>query len=139
MIIDVDRFKQVNDNHGHDAGDLALRDIAALLCGNIREVDVSGRWGGEEFMIICPETDLPHGLRLGERLRSLIENSCFGEICSVTASFGIAAFSEFRELEAILKAADNRLYQAKENGRNRVEPAVPSDDLGLSDSCGPAD
>lgn len=128
IMFDVDKFKAVNDTYGHDVGDLVLQTIAARAGESIRDVDVLGRVGGEEFAIILPQTDLEAGLKVAEKLRAAMERSTAslpdgGEI-DFTVSLGVAGYSEHREtLEAIIKAADTALYRAKENGRNRVEVA----------------
>ncbi|HKK47717.1 MAG TPA: GGDEF domain-containing protein [Alkalispirochaeta sp.] len=121
IIVDIDHFKLVNDSRGHHTGDLVLQDIAGVLADNVREVDTCGRWGGEEFLIICPETDLDHARALAERLRSLVEARPAGNHPPVTASFGVAASREARDAEDLIRIADDRLYLAKELGRNRVE------------------
>ena len=118
--MDVDHFKRINDNHGHHTGDLILREIGKILCNNIREVDTCGRWGGEEFLVICPETDLHHARLLAERLRILIMEAYERRKPIVTASFGVATSEETQKLDTVLTLADDRLYQAKELGRNRV-------------------
>lgn len=120
ITMDIDFFKRINDSYGHDAGDMVLQEIAAILKENIREVDICGRWGGEEFLIICPETDMFHASQIAERLRYLIMANPFQGQKVITASFGIASSEEFRDLEQILKASDTRLYEAKLRGRNRV-------------------
>ncbi|WP_319476835.1 GGDEF domain-containing protein [Marispirochaeta aestuarii] len=121
IILDIDHFKHINDTFGHHLGDIVLRQISAILSGNIREVDTCGRWGGEEFLIICPEADVPHAEGIAGRLRLLIGEYKFQHNKKVTASFGIASFREFPDLDSLLKIADMRLYQAKLNGRNRVD------------------
>lgn len=120
IIMDVDHFKRINDNHGHHTGDRILREIGKILCNNIREVDTCGRWGGEEFLVICPETDLHHARLLAERLRILIMEAYERPKPIVTASFGVATSEETQKLDTVLTLADDRLYQAKELGRNRV-------------------
>ncbi len=125
IMLDIDYFKKINDTYGHAAGDDVLESLANTLRDQVREVDIIGRLGGEEFAIILPETKLTDAFLMAERLRVAIENikvsSEKGNI-NVTASFGISVYSqESASLEDILNKADDSLYQAKRNGRNRVE------------------
>jgi diguanylate cyclase (GGDEF)-like protein len=120
IIVDIDHFKLVNDNRGHHAGDAVLKEIADVLAGSVREVDTCGRWGGEEFLIICPETDLTHATSLAERLRGLVESARYEQDASMTASFGVASSREAADAEDLIRVADARLYRAKDQGRNRV-------------------
>ncbi|MFO8041914.1 MAG: GGDEF domain-containing protein [Alkalispirochaeta sp.] len=123
ILVDIDHFKLVNDNRGHHAGDVVLREIAGVLANSVREVDTCGRWGGEEFLIICPETDLVHAQALAERLRGIVEARSAGDDAPVTASFGVASSQEATDAENLIRIADDRLYLAKERGRNRVVSA----------------
>jgi diguanylate cyclase (GGDEF)-like protein len=124
VLADLDDFKQVNDLYGHAAGDDVLTAFAEALRSTVRESDVAGRWGGEEFALVLPGTDAAGGARLAERARAAIQASQVempnGDLCSVTASFGVAAFPDSRELVEILAAADAALYEAKNAGKNRV-------------------
>ena len=124
VLADLDDFKQVNDRYGHAAGDEVLTAFADALRSTVRESDVAGRWGGEEFALLLPGTDAAGGAHLAERARAAIEARQVrmpnGDLCSVTASFGVAAFPEARELGEILAAADTALYEAKNAGKNRV-------------------
>src|SRR3954452_17624049 len=124
VFADLDDFKQVNDRYGHAAGDEVLKAFAGALRKTARESDVAGRWGGEEFALVLPGTDAAGGARLAERARAAIEARQVempnGDLCSVTASFGVAAFPEYRELDDLLAAADTALYEAKDAGKNRV-------------------
>jgi diguanylate cyclase (GGDEF)-like protein len=124
VLADLDDFKQVNDHYGHAAGDEVLKAFAGALRKTVRESDVAGRWGGEEFALVLPGTDAEGGARLAERARAAIEARQVkmpnGDLCSVTASFGVAAYPESRELSEILAAADSALYAAKGAGKNRV-------------------
>jgi two-component system cell cycle response regulator len=120
-MLDVDRFKLVNDTHGHDAGDVALRIIAGALREEVRGVDTAARYGGEEFAVILPQANLEGALLVAERLRARIEKTEMPGIGPVTASFGVATFpphASSREL--LVTTADRALYQAKRTGRNRV-------------------
>lgn len=125
MMIDVDNFKRINDNFGHLAGDAVLRQVARLLTGRLRGGDVMGRYGGEEFCVIAPDTDIEGALTLAESLREIISFKPIavehGEL-PVTVSIGIAhcPAGPARELKQILLEADAALYAAKEGGRDRV-------------------
>lgn len=130
VLADLDDFKQVNDRYGHAAGDEVLKAFAVALRETVRESDVAGRWGGEEFALVLPGTDAAGGARLAERARAAIEAQPVklpnGELCSVTASFGVASFPESPELGEILAAADSALYAAKAEGKNRVVVSAES-------------
>jgi two-component system cell cycle response regulator len=126
LVLDIDHFKSINDAHGHDAGDTVLREFAARLRRNIRGIDLACRLGGEEFVVVMPDTDRGKAYLVGERLRQCIASSPFysGERSGgleVTASVGVAAL-EFPDdtPDLILKRADQALYCAKRDGRNRV-------------------
>jgi len=121
ILFDLDHFKKVNDNYGHQVGDKVLKEISKILLNSIRKVDYFGRWGGEEFLIILPETNLQAAEKLAERLRGNIEQSSFSKVDNLTSSFGVASYSEEKGIEDIIQAADQALYRAKEKGRNRVE------------------
>lgn len=124
IMYDLDHFKRINDTHGHDAGDHVLQTVARLATENIRSIDTAGRWGGEEFMVLLPESALAAAGQTAEKLRQVIEQHSFGKIGTVTASFGISEFCEQDDLNALLKRVDDALYQAKNNGRNRVEAVI---------------
>lgn len=130
VLADLDDFKQVNDQYGHAVGDEVLKAFAVALRKTVRESDVAGRWGGEEFALVLPGTDAAGGARLAERARAAIEAHQVkmqnGDRCSVTASFGVASFPESQELGEILAAADSALYAAKGQGKNRVVVAAES-------------
>ena len=125
MIFDLDSFKNVNDAYGHLAGDIVLKKVASTCLEELRTTDSVGRFGGEEFVILMPETDLEKGRQLAERLRSIIEDLTFEGLpddVRITASFGLV--SNFNHdsvsLERLLREADHALYQAKNTGRNRI-------------------
>jgi len=126
VLLDVDNFKRVNDEHGHLAGDAALREVSARLARALRTEDVIGRYGGEEFLIVARDIQLGQGAQLAERLRALLTASpvVFEETrIPVSASFGVASLAccgAERDVEALLGLADARLYEAKRAGRNRV-------------------
>jgi len=120
ILLDIDHFKRVNDTHGHQAGDRILVEIAVLLQTSSRETDIVGRWGGEEFMIICPHTDESGARSLAESLRRAIEDHDFPAIGRQSASFGIASYRTGDHPNDLVARADRALYSAKNAGRNRV-------------------
>ena len=126
LVADIDHFKQVNDRFGHDAGDMVLREFAARLKRNTRGIDLACRLGGEEFVVIMPDTDLQRACLVGERLRSGTAGELFkigqaGPAIPVTASVGVAALEMVEDTpETMFKRADQALYSAKRSGRNRV-------------------
>ena len=128
LVLDIDYFKSVNDSHGHDAGDDVLREFALRVRKSIRNIDLACRYGGEEFVIVMPETDMGVATMVAERLRRLIANEPFviqqgRRQLDVTISIGIAALANPEDTAAaILKRADQALYRAKRDGRNRVVP-----------------
>jgi len=124
VITDVDKFKMVNDQFGHQAGDLVLVTIADILRRTVRRTDVLGRWGGEEFMVICPNTNTLGAAALAEHLREAISRQDITLVGRKTCSFGVAEWDGKESLDTWAARADAALYRAKENGRNRVEVAV---------------
>jgi len=120
IIFDVDHFKKVNDIYGHQAGDQVLLNLALLVSGNIRNIDIFARWGGEEFAILATNCDTKCPTNLAEKLRKLIEDYNFSGIGQVTCSFGVAEYRAGDDEESLVKRADNNLYRAKEKGRNCV-------------------
>ncbi|MGE5387132.1 MAG: GGDEF domain-containing protein, partial [Betaproteobacteria bacterium] len=127
LMVDIDHFKAVNDEHGHAAGDAVLRQMAMRLKGASRLGDMVFRYGGEEFALLLPAADLALALRIAERIRSLVQEEAFifeEQRLRITVSIGLAMLGEKnRNAEALIKAADAALYKAKRNGRNRVESA----------------
>jgi diguanylate cyclase (GGDEF)-like protein len=126
VLLDLDNFKQVNDTHGHPAGDAVLRAVGQVLLGGVRQVDLAGRYGGEEFALVLPETDLPGALKLAERLRAALESTpvelADGTTLHVTASFGVALKDQLGSADELVAVADEALYAAKGAGKNRVMP-----------------
>src|SRR6267378_1750924 len=125
VMCDIDKFKSVNDEHGHQAGDSVLKEFAQLLKGEAREIDRVGRYGGEEFLLILPGTVLDAAVTFAERLREKVEHHIFtytGGTLRGTISCGVAAapHPKVKDQEALVRAADDALYVAKETGRNRV-------------------
>jgi diguanylate cyclase (GGDEF)-like protein len=127
LLLDLDHFKQINDQRGHPAGDEVLASVGAVLRSVLRSTDFAGRDGGEEFAILLPDTDLPTAIEIAERVRQAIaEISLPGTDVSVTASIGISGFPDHAStLERLERLADAALYVAKRHGRNRVEVAEP--------------
>ncbi len=123
-IFDIDHFKKVNDTYGHNAGDYVLKEMASIVNKSLRATDYLVRWGGEEFLILAPDTDLTGTKVMAERIRKAIENHTFNEAGKVTASFGVAQIKEEDTEATFVKKADDALYKAKEKGRNRVEVIV---------------
>ncbi|WP_417518360.1 diguanylate cyclase [Marinobacter sp.] len=122
ILLDIDHFKLVNDRFGHLVGDELLKAFSSLLVGSVRESDIVGRWGGEEFLIICPDTDLAGCKQLAEQLRKRISEHKFPEKRLLTASSGIAAHQHDEKADTLIARVDKALYRAKKHGRNRVEP-----------------
>jgi len=126
-LLDLDRFKQINDTHGHLVGDDVLRQIAETMTEVLREYDIAGRFGGEEFVMLLPQTRAPDALRIAERVRAHIARqlvcSPSGELVPVTASIGVAAMDagSHKALPELLAAADAALYRAKASGRDQVQ------------------
>ncbi len=120
IIADIDHFKTVNDTYGHNVGDVVLSGIASMMKQHVREVDTVGRWGGEEFLIVCPETTAEGAKKLAEKLRKKIEKHHFKDIGIKTVSMGVSQIEADDWDEDMLKRADKNLYKAKRHGRNRV-------------------
>ena len=121
IMLDIDRFKEINDTYGHKVGDMVLEEFATISKENIRSTDFIGRWGGEEFLIVCPETNSEGAKTLANKLRRALEAHSFSIIVSMTASFGVAEYNPEEAVNSVMKRADDALYQAKKMGRNRVE------------------
>jgi two-component system cell cycle response regulator len=127
LILDIDYFKSINDTHGHDAGDDVLQDFATRIRKSIRGIDLACRYGGEEFVVVMPETDMAVATMVAERLRRRIASEPFPiqkgtRMIEVTISIGIAALGPNDDAAAVIKRADQALYRAKRDGRNRVVP-----------------
>jgi diguanylate cyclase (GGDEF)-like protein len=121
ILIDIDKFKHVNDTHGHQVGDQVLIAVARNLQAHTRETDVLGRWGGEEFIVTCPHTDQNGAVKLAENLRQILEGQNLPVVQQMTASFGVATYQLGDQPKDIVARADAALYTAKRQGRNRVE------------------
>jgi len=124
VMYDLDYFKRVNDAFGHDVGDTVLQAVTSLVKENIRANDVVARWGGEEFMVLMPQSDIKAASNAAEKLRLAIAEHHFDNIGKLTVSFGVTAFEPQDDLNSLLKRVDDALYRAKERGRNRVEILV---------------
>ena len=124
LMLDIDFFKKVNDTYGHLAGDYVLKEVAKSIKSLIRESDVCGRFGGEEFIILAPNTKLSGALKLAERIRESIEKQKFefhNKNIKVTVSIGITSASKSDSIHSLIERADEALYDAKHKGRDRVE------------------
>ena len=131
IMTDIDFFKSVNDSYGHAAGDLVLKTVSQVIKQQLRDYDIAGRYGGEEFSIILPYTKLPEARMVAERLRKAVENTKIDiskvnsdvsdKDISVTISLGITEYGDGDDEKTILQKADKALYKAKESGRNRAE------------------
>ncbi len=120
-IIDIDKFKSINDTYGHDVGDYVLKDLATLISNKIRTTDIFARWGGEEFVLVLDTPDLLQAQNISDNLRKEVENSKFKTVGKITISIGISEFKTKNDtFEDVFKKADQALYQAKMSGRNRV-------------------
>jgi polar amino acid transport system substrate-binding protein len=120
ILIDIDDFKKVNDQYGHIIGDKVLVDLVDMISPMIRKTDVFGRWGGEEFLIICTETDLNNAVILAEGIRSKIDAYTFDTVGKKTVSMGVTDFVPNDTIVSMISRADKALYRAKEHGKNRV-------------------
>ena len=121
ILLDIDFFKKVNDTFGHQIGDQVLVTLANILKNNIRKTDIVGRWGGEEFLILCANSKIEEAFLLSDKLKNLIENENFDMVGNITASFGITCFKEKDTESTMIARADDALYSAKNKGRNRIE------------------
>lgn len=127
LMVDLDRFKEVNDTYGHLVGDVVLREIAALIRGSVREMDLVGRYGGEEFGVLLPEAGVELGVQIAERIRRTIESTpirAYDEEIQMTVSIGAALCPrDSSRVEELIEKADQAMYRAKGMGRNRTESA----------------
>ncbi len=119
ILIDIDYFKRINDTYGHASGDEVLVKVAEILRSHVRSSDIVGRMGGEEFLIISPETDGKSAFLLAEKLRRITEEYPFSQIGQLTISIGVAQLRDGVDATELLSLADQALYQAKREGRNR--------------------
>lgn len=120
ILIDLDHFKQINDTYGHQIGDSVLRSVASIIKITLSSIGIAGRWGGEEFLIIIPEANSEILLRLAEKIRQICELKVFEDQINLTASFGVTLYRPGELMDEFIARADEALYQAKEQGRNKV-------------------
>lgn len=125
LVLDLDRFKSLNDTYGHTTGDRVLREVAQLLQEECREGDMAGRWGGEEFMMILPQIDLAGAAEVAERIRRRIKETTFSDGVRATISIGVASYGDGHTTGGLFAQADRALYAAKAGGRDRVEVTSP--------------
>lgn len=123
VLFDVDNFKQINDTYGHITGDIVLQRIAGVVKNTIRTTDLGCRWGGEEFIIIYPLTNISQAAEASEKIRKQINELTFDSIKNVSCSFGVAQFESDDTMQSLLARADQAMYKAKKSGKNRVETA----------------
>ena len=120
IFFDIDHFKKVNDMYGHKVGDLVLKSLAELVVSKKRKSDIFGRWGGEEFMLVLPETDIQQAEYIAQILRKETEQHYFEKVEHITCSFGVTQIKKDDTLDTLMKRADEALYRAKNEGRNKV-------------------
>jgi diguanylate cyclase (GGDEF)-like protein/PAS domain S-box-containing protein len=120
LLIDIDKFKDVNDNYGHQVGDIILIELSKILKENSRKIDVVGRWGGEEFLIICSNTNKAGAILYAEKIRTRVEEFTFSHVENITISVGLCEISDEDNITSLIKRADDNLYLAKKQGRNRT-------------------
>jgi diguanylate cyclase (GGDEF)-like protein len=121
LIVDIDYFKYVNDTHGHLVGDSVLQEIGKILSVCSRDSDIVARWGGEEFVVMLPQTNIDQAVLVAEKLRATVEKHKFDTVKHVTCSIGVSQFHKNEDKETLFKRTDKALYKAKHNGRNKVE------------------
>ncbi|MFT7860860.1 MAG: GGDEF domain-containing protein [Sulfurimonas sp.] len=120
IFFDIDHFKRINDNFGHDVGDTVLKELSALIKTHIRESDIFARWGGEEFVVLLPNTPLKDAVLLGEKLQKAIKSYKFTQVEKLTCSFGVTQLQAQEDANEFFKRADMLLYRAKEEGRDKI-------------------
>lgn len=121
LLVDIDYFKNVNDTHGHLVGDNVLQEVSKILTICSRDSDVVARWGGEEFVLMLPQTNIEQAFLVGEKLRATIEKHKFDDVKHITCSIGVSQFHNKESKDTLFKRVDTALYKAKNSGRNRVE------------------
>jgi len=130
LLIDVDQLKDINDRYGHAAGDAALQNLAAILLETVRSVDVPGRWGGDEFLVVLPDTSAAHAERLAVRLRQRARErptTADDQDISTSLSIGVADYQKDESPEALVRRVDQAMYAAKQGGRDRITTAEPAE------------
>ena len=123
ILFDIDNFKKINDTYGHDVGDYVLQQLAKIVKNNLRNIDTVGRWGGEEFLIILPQTGSEGARIVAEKIKKIIEKHNFDKVGKITISLGVSSFNPEtdKNIDDLLKKADIALYQAKNSGKNQVK------------------
>lgn len=121
IMFDIDHFKKINDDFGHQQGDVILKELTQLISREIRASDIFARWGGEEFVLIVFENDLAGACRMAEKLKAAVEHHSFSRVGNITCSFGVATCAADEDASELMSRVDRLMYRAKEKGRNRVE------------------
>jgi diguanylate cyclase (GGDEF)-like protein len=132
IVVDIDHFKSINDQYGHDVGDKALKHFSRILRRNCRHDDIIARFGGEEFIILINQADLNAGLTAARRLCRVLPEAPLkipGGVLTLTASFGVAELRRSADVDKVIKRADMAVYRAKQEGRNRVQAYDPVMDM----------
>ena len=133
VLLDLDHFKKINDTHGHEVGDRVLIEVARQLLRHTRSADIVGRYGGEEFLLLLPNTSVKTAKQLVERIIAALSRRLIQPLTqAVTASFGIAQWHTGEDKHALVARADKAMYRAKDNGRNRFEVAVTGEDAAIA-------
>lgn len=127
VLVDIDHFKKVNDTYGHPVGDVVLKSLAQILQNTIRKSDYACRWGGEEFVLLMPETDLDAAVEKAEAVRKAVEVFSFPEVGQLTVSFGVSYPEKNEAASVLFERVDRALYKAKDEGRNRVIAMAPGE------------
>jgi len=120
IFFDIDHFKRINDTYGHQAGDEILKKLTVLIKEHLREYDIFGRWGGEEFIIILPDTSVKQAVKVAQKLKSIIEKNKFKYIDKLTCSFGVTELKPEDNSDSFLTRVDSLMYEAKKRGRNKI-------------------
>lgn len=120
LLIDLDDFKQINDNYGHLVGDQVLKDAYNTMCEQVRRSDTVGRWGGEEFMVICPQTNLNQALKIADKILKSLKSLSFNEGFTISASIGVSQYQSGEDSIQLIERTDKQLYRAKEQGKDQA-------------------
>ena len=121
ILLDIDNFKMINDNYGHQIGDIVLKEISQIISLHIREQDIAVRWGGEEFLVLLPHTNLSGSIIVANKIKTAIETNLFTDLnLNITASFGVTQLVNEDDDESLIARADKHLYEAKNSGKNKV-------------------
>ena len=134
VLIDIDFFKTVNDRFGHSAGDKVLQQVSRKITSTLRDMDVAARWGGEEFVVLCPKTSLGEAVYLARRLKQEIRQHDFGPVGRITCSFGVAQYQSYESFAEWFDRTDKALYAAKNAGRDRIHAAGQDDANSVDDA-----